>query len=371
MNRHRKRLSLPTRWNLNETRRLIKLEGEIRSPDVVIGSLYGALNHQPIGHGRNRRVVLEGNRDREDAVEFVRELQRLGKKFTYLVNGPFGGEFNEEIRDYLEWIANVLRPDSVSIRSLEPMIWFLNNSDSNVIVSSIVNVQTREEFLRLIKELEKGKRQISGIVLGQDAVRHFEELEAISKIAASLGIKLEALVNETCLFGCPRKAEHYDVFGTPNTDVWPDEFQTWCNRRKMIHPDEILKAGGMIPPQLLDFYAKEGLYQFKIAGRELTPEATALTAEAYLRERYEGNVIDLTAITPPQITGTNGRGASDFFFLDCNSLAETIGNLSDLPSEKRDGYIRERAIELYRECKLRVGENSYEVKNGRLTLVGG
>lgn len=366
------RLVIPSRWDIPETEKLLELEKRIGSKTARISAFFASINDQPIGHGRSRAVVPYETITLRHATGFVESVRTLNKKFTFLVNGPFEGEPKGEVLDYLRWIVSELKPTGVMVRSPELMLWFLNNSSLEVHVSSILNIRSREDLKGLFDLLRSARRGIRGVVLGQDTSRLFENFRTLSEFSVSENpfpgdINYELLVNETCLFGCEKRATHHNA--QIGQSLWPDPFQHACNQEKIIHPDQLLRSGGLIPPQLLETYRRYGVGTFKIAGRELPFSVIRRATEAYLTGSFSGNMIALTAMTPPQISGIDGRGASDYFYVDTEELARLMVTLLQTKVEEREAVIRRRAIKMYREDLLHVGNNNYNVVDGRLTLV--
>ncbi|MFP4474195.1 MAG: hypothetical protein ACLFOY_01460 [Desulfatibacillaceae bacterium] len=111
------------------------------------------------------------------------------------------------------------------------------------------------------------------------------------------GVRLEVLANEGCLYQCPYKPAHDAHISFANTGLAPDATHE-ANRlfgcmRVLVEKPHRMFASPLIRPE--DVARYEGVADVvKVAGRTLGPEFLKRCVTAYMKGRYEGNLLDLT-----------------------------------------------------------------------------
>ncbi len=174
----------------------------------------------------------------------------------------------------------------------------------------------------------------SAINLDRDINR---DLSLIKSIRDAVDCELFLLSNEGCLLDCPFKHSH-DSFIGHFSKVPPNQrslfennpFAAYCTRIKLESPEEVLKSP-WIRPEDLGRYS--GLVDgFKISGRELPAKDMLRIVDAYVKGRYDGDLMDLLNVRIPGI------------FIDNRSLDGFLDAAADCGREcKSCGFCRKLA----------------------------
>ncbi|PIX98755.1 hypothetical protein COZ22_04215 [bacterium (Candidatus Howlettbacteria) CG_4_10_14_3_um_filter_37_10] len=98
-----------------------------------IDEIYGSLPKPILGHGRTPNSVVQITQ--KEALDFKKYISKRGIEFAYLLNGPAKKNIihSKKSDEYLDWIMNEFRADSLTITSIELMkrVRQLNNSIKN------------------------------------------------------------------------------------------------------------------------------------------------------------------------------------------------------------------------------------------------
>jgi collagenase-like PrtC family protease len=157
-----------------------------------------------------------------------------------------------------------------------------------VVVSTIAHVDS-VPAARAFRDL--GAQRIT---LSLAANRDFGLLRALQ---AHAGCELELLANEMCLDRCPFRTYHYGLMAhgsQSGAEQEPVEYpHLHCSARRMRDPAELLKAR-FIRPEDVATYEAAGIDLIKLAGRGRQRSDLLRAAAAYVRRRYDGNLLDIT-----------------------------------------------------------------------------
>lgn len=315
-------LSIPCHWDTTVIEAILALESQ---NSMVVSEVYGALaNGGPVGHGRASGSVA--NLAREDALRFRLFLKQNGLKLTYLLNAPFGFDGSDkqrgELDEYLRWILDVLRPDSLTISSLD-LMRYVRTIDKEVPIN-ISTIASVRNVADLKKFMEVNPRRV---IPQHDVGKEHKPLLDLIQFCHKEGVELELMATESCLFRCPDMKSHYKSLAKGRSDR---RFHLTCNSRKLSHPQEFLIAGGLIRPEDVVIYEEMGLSYFKITGRSKPAAWLPEVVSAYLSRAYGGNLIRLLGIDPllraeewVYIENTALEGLLPEL-LDCNKYADKL-----------------------------------------------
>ncbi len=160
--------------------------------------------------------------------------------------------------------------------------------DITVVVSTISHVDSPERA-RFFYELGA-----DAITLDTNINRSFEILEGI-KDAVSCEMRL--LVNEACLYKCPFRYFHFNLFShmtalgnKPN--IFSDYYYEKCISFRVRYPELIIKSP-WIRPEDLKVYEALGMDYFKMSGRANTVSWIINCMKAYAERSFEGNLMEL------------------------------------------------------------------------------
>ena len=345
-------LTIPCHWDKDIIKEILEQQG-----DVMITEVYGALaDGGPVAHGRAKNSVK--NISREDAIDFRKWLSDKGINFTYLLNAPFkfrDKQHEEDVRDYISWILNELRPDALTIASLD-LMKFVREIDPtiNIHISTVAGVRNVEDLRKFLDIMP------NRIVPHHDVGKRWADLKALSDFCKKNNIEIELLATESCIFKCPLRDSHYLHLANRCAD---DKFHTNCNYKKIKNPREFLLSGGLVRPEDTSFYETLGVRYFKITGRSKPESWLPEVAKAYSERNYDGNLIRLLGIDP-------SLKAEDWIYIDNKSLDGFIEGFPQTGTEKDENEYADRwMIKLYNENKIRLSDGTkYKVENNELQL---
>jgi len=184
--------------------------------------------------------------------------------------------------------------------------------DIEVVVSCISHVDSPERA-RYFEELGA-----DAITLDTNINRNFEALESIKEVADS---ELRLLVNEACLYKCPFRYFHFNLFSHMTTlgskpDIFSDYYYEKCISFRVRYPELIIKSP-WIRPEDIKVYEALGIDVYKISGRANTLNWIIECMRAYSDQAYDGNLMDL---------------------LDCPS---ELRHMFYIPNKELDGAIKQ------------------------------
>lgn len=339
--------AVPFQWNELSYQNIISNKnGENGS----IVEVYGIISEGRLPHGRTSESVRKIGK--EEALLFKKKLDENNLKFTYLLNASIYDLNKTKVREEIDWIINTFKPYSINIASFELMQYIRRNyGQVRINISTIAGIKQVEQ----LKEYDS--LGISKVVLHHDGNRNIEELKRFLQYAEAHAIDIELMVNESCLFQCPKRAYHYMEIAKGNTD---EKFHHWCNSSKLTNPNLLLMANYILP-QDIAYYEALGVKYFKITGRTKKVDWLNTVMGAYIRGNSVENLMNLLAIDPnlnaDGMIYINVQKLDGFFQL----LLET-SNISD-----RIYMCKKKILELYENNDFRVDANvEYFVENNQL-----
>ncbi|MCX9010367.1 MAG: U32 family peptidase [Candidatus Methanoperedens sp.] len=160
--------------------------------------------------------------------------------------------------------------------------------DIKVVLSVIAHVDSPEKA-RFFEELG-----VDAITLDTNINRHFDILESIKEAVSS---ELRLLVNEACLYKCPFRYSHFNLFshmtGIGNKpNIFSDYYYEKCISFRVRFPELIIKSP-WIRPEDLKAYEAIGIDYFKMSGRANTIRWIIDCMKAYSNRSHDGNLMDL------------------------------------------------------------------------------
>lgn len=260
-----------------------------------VTEIYGCLSHSVVGHGRFPASVPQ-IRSLDSIGDFRNFATSNDIKFAYLLNAPFKSSEAEldAVREHIFNVLSIVQPHAVVVSSVNIMR-MIREQDPNVaiFVSTIACVKSPADLEPLLRF------RLTRITPHHDMGRDLAGLEKLKGYTDQHGIELQLLVNESCLYGCTRRTQHYLQLAFGEND---DEFQHHCNMVKYTNPAEILASGWIRPEDVSWFASRFGIRHYKISGRAKPKAWLPEVVQAYMNGFYSGNLIRLFAITPPWST---------------------------------------------------------------------
>lgn len=343
-------LTIPCQWHVPSLENMLKLSKH-SSEDLRLEELYGVPVLGVVPDGRIRDSKSRLSLTRTEAVQFNQHIHKNGLKFSYLLNAPYtlDSERKVQLSEYLDWIVNDFKADSLTISSLD-LMRFVREShpDVGIKVSTIAGLLTAadlNDYLSINPEK---------IVMHHDANRNFYELSKVIEKTNPLNIGIELMTTESCIRGCHRRDNHYTTISKGRPDL---HFHMVCNSQKISYPAEFLNAN-LIRPEDILFYEEMGIRSFKITGRSRDPNKMPKVLEAHLSRSYEGNLINLTGIDP-------NLNAESFVYINNKALDGFIENFPrDQRKEKE--YCNGWIIKLWEGADFKVEGANYKVIDNQL-----
>lgn len=347
-------ITIPCHWNGPVLEEVSSANPTAITP---VKEIYGALpNGGPVKHGRSPDAVVQVTRD--DAVRFREKCRQENISFTYLLNAPFN--FNgdpglvKEVDEYIDWIAQDLKADAVTVSSRDLMKHVRSRCpDLPIHISTIAGVRNERDLERYLDVTP------NRVVPHHDLGKNWRDLGDIVELGNRYGIEVELLATESCLFSCPNRAAHYQSLTGGCGDV---RFHTTCNTTKLEKPRQLLMAGGVIRPEDINFYGEMGVRHIKLSGRSKPAAWMPEVAAAYQSHNYDGNLIRLLGIDP-------SLKAEDWMHLDNKSLNGFIQGYPQGSAREGAEYCDQWITRLHNEGRFRLSDGTtYIEQNGQLIL---
>jgi len=267
---------------------------EIISNYAEVDEFYGKFAHDFVGGGKP--VALLCPSSRKQVERCIGKIHSRGMKINYLLNSvcmdniEFTRRGRNEICNILDWLSR-MNVDKVTV-SIPFLMQLIKKRYPHfkVVVGQFAAVSTLE-----------GVR--SWISLGADQIilhdsfisRDFPFLRSLSKYKDCV---FTLIVNEGCMYSCPLfhfhncLTSHSSQAGHKLKGWYLDYYRYLCNYKKILNPQEIIKAV-WIRPEDLHFYEEAGISHFKIVDRTFPDELIIDFVKAYSKRNYDGNLMDL------------------------------------------------------------------------------
>jgi len=298
---------MTTKYKMGSNLRLDMLEGIIdlnckEGTTNLINEFYGSIRQDAWLSARPEFRLP----DLEDAEleNYVKECNDLNITFNYTLNtiSPGSKEFlaknKKRIQDRLRYLIDI---GIGRITMAHPLLMeLLREIDSNfpLEVSTIAEVRTISQ-IRYYKDMYNADK----ICLALERNRDISWLEEAAKVANEIEVNLELLANEFCMVGaegyttpCTYRTSCYEAHATDTTQESAENFNCYpmdrCMTARAQSKSAYLKSK-FIRPEDVKRYHDIGIRHMKITGRTGSTDYILKMAEAYLAEKYEGNLLGL------------------------------------------------------------------------------
>jgi collagenase-like PrtC family protease len=300
----------------------------------TVNETYGCLSYSLLGHGRPTGVVPR-IQSFEKLALYRQFSETKNIRFNYLLNAPYSPARlpTKTAKQHIAQVLSEVQPHSVTISSIDILKIVRELSPHiPVNISTIAGIRTAED---LKPYLQFGPRVV---VPHHDLARDFASLKALNQFARISGVRVQMLVNESCVFGCAQRAAHYEQHTSGKKD---DRFQSQCNAVKYGDPAAFLECVWIRPEDIEWLVTEFGIVDFKISGREKPQNWLPEVVTAYLRGSYRGNLIRMLAITPPWVIEP-----CDELYVDNLRLDGFFANLPRNSRSERRAYCERWAQQL-------------------------
>ena len=125
-------------------------------------------------------------------------------------------------------------------------------------------------------------------------------LKLLKKIRENTGLELKLMVNEGCLHKCPFRKFHFNYIshqsrnpGEGKAKGEDNVFSLNCIQLTKSDPSQLLKSGWIRPEDMVRY--EEISTFFKLVGRTSSRSMIVRSLEAYMNQRWDGDLIELMA----------------------------------------------------------------------------
>jgi len=256
-----------------------------------VDEVYGKLPDDGISGGRPRYLATplsSGAMGR-----YIRQLDRYGIAFNYLLNGACFGN-REWTRPWQKRVTALLeRLAELGVRRLTVSTPFLLELVKRRFPEFKVKVG-------IYAQVDTPRRARFWEDLGADAItlesfsinRNFARLAAIR---SSVSCDLQLIVNHLCLANCPLQSYHQNGFAHASDGsgtLFIDYCLLRCSRMRLADPSLFIKAA-WIRPEDIAVYEAMGYTSFKLLERGIPSAELLRRVRAYGVRRFDGNLAEL------------------------------------------------------------------------------
>ncbi len=259
-----------------------------------VAEVYMAGSPEVMGSGR---ATLHAARI-DEVKEQTAYAHQHGVKLNIIMNASCLGGYHLTFQGYktFEWYFNELDKAGVDgVTVAEPyLVELLRDYSMETVISCVAHVDSpqRAEFFEALGA--------DAIAVDTNINRDFGMLEAIKK---AVHCDIRVLVNEGCLYKCPFRHAHFNLFShitaarssspqeqPPNT--FGDYYFDKCISIRVRDPSQIIRSPWIRPEDLKDYEAI-GIDGFKISGRANTVSWILNCMVAYHHRELKGNLLEV------------------------------------------------------------------------------
>lgn len=322
-------------------------------------SFFGKLKKDVIGGGRSS--VGLPNVTLEQIFEYNERCKAAGIKFNYLLNPLCMNNRDVIAEDHQKMIAFLDQLYEGGIR------WVTINSP--YLLELIKNRYPDMKItIGLYAFINNVQQAMHWVAMGADELtmmpnytRNFPGLRELLTTLRTYDVNIRIIANNGCLHECPFCVAHgsstaaSSADGDESRDKYFDYNLINCYSRKINNPTNLI-ASDWIRPEDQKYYdelCKEtgnDRLILKIVERTKPTEFLINAIDAYLKERYDGNLVDLFNWVGNRSMQAAGNNVSEYIELANTGLIDLQGlirysNFFDLPevvidNNKLDGFIK-------------------------------
>lgn len=225
---------------------------------------------------------------------YIEYSKSKGIDFNYSLNGSCMGnkEFTKKgaegvIKFLVQLYGAGVRKLTIALPSIMDMVK-LTGLDFEIKVSIICQITN------VNKAMAYKSAGVDRIVVDESLNRDFVTLK---RIREAFGEKVEIIANSLCYKECTYRMFHYNQTAHDSVDKIETSIITYYNHKCMLKRAE--RVGNFfklcwVRPEDIKYYTGIGIKYFKLQGRHTALKGNpARTLEAYFKETYDGNLIDL------------------------------------------------------------------------------
>lgn len=293
------RLMVGNNWDPALLSGILALNEKYANKGICVDDMYGSVvGFNPFGTARpdfriQKKSMIEINAFIEGALE-------NGIGLSYTVNASFVN--TRELSDRKGEIKAFVK--LCKSMGLKKMIV------AHPLVGEILTEESHGEFeiglstilqIRSIDQLKQWNERMNIYKVCNDVFmnRDFPFLLKIKRYCDSRNIRFELIVNEFCVDDCIDRNQCYDLHCVNKTREDTRLFSAYpmgrCMSYRYANPVEWLKARFILPQHLREYKKVLGIDSFKVTGRTHHTSYILFVIEEYLKQDYQGNLLELWA----------------------------------------------------------------------------
>lgn len=309
--------------------------------DLPVSTFFGNFPTTLTGGGRPPRILPKVTPERfRSHLELV---HALGRKFYATLNSSDLGLHEYEPGFVPRFLAEVDRLLELGVDgfvvALPALIELIHGEHPGVPIS--VSTFAR---VRTVTQAEYFLGLGADVIVIEEANRDFALLKGLVR----RGARVEVLVNQTCLQGCPYRGHHLNtssLASQPDSPCPVFEYPILeCGLEYVRDPARLLSSI-FVRPEDLQVYEDAGVSRFKVSGRNRSTDWLVRAARAYAQRSYTGNLLDILSYV--QVKGPshvlNGLGDPSPRGETAERLREAFRRLSDITIDNKafpPGFLR-------------------------------
>jgi collagenase-like PrtC family protease len=259
--------------------------------NTIIDSCYGSPRSIHFTVRAKSRVA---DITKEQAAKQTRDLANIGIDYTLTLNTSVVGtleNFSSWNWDDIGWF--LLNGQVARVVITHPLVLaeFSKRFEYPIEISTVFAINS---IVQLI-ELKNIAPNIDRICMNLSLNRDMVFLDEFTAAAREIGVEVELLANEFCLFDCIYRNSCYALSSVQDRkeilfDTYP---WGWCTKKRDENPVEWIKSRFILPQWMKYYNDKIGINRFKITGRTHPTDYIVKTARSYISEDFQGNLLEL------------------------------------------------------------------------------
>jgi len=321
--------------------------------------VYGKLTRDLIGGGRPS--CANPFVSKNSLTSCIKQAHSYGIKFNYLLNATCMGNlewtrwWQKRIRNFLDWLTKI-EVDSITV-AIPYLAELITKSYPHfkLTVSSLAQVDS----VRRAKEWEDlGVDEIT--LFDVNVNRNFPLIRAIRK---NVKCRLRVIANQDTILHCASYSYHVNASShaseKASTNFYIEYCRIGCRLKKLLNPLYFIRQT-WIRPEDVHYYEEVGANRLKLVDRSMITAAIVNIVDAYTKNSYDGNLLDLMAHPSINLLFNKSKFINKVkyffkpFYINLFKLYKAKGIISDF-----DVYIDNRALEglimpfLTENCELK------------------
>jgi collagenase-like PrtC family protease len=292
------KLSVGCTWDYEQLLRIIKLNKNHSRDGIQVTSLFGSVRSDVFGLISARPDFRIPDVSINNFIHFVSTAKENGIEISYTFNAPLVRPIKSTYLEKKSIVGAIRRLKQIGINKFvlaDPLLFELLEPEGVRLEVSTIIASMNENTLKYYKNFNVEK-VCANIYHNRDIV----SLKKLQDAAEKLGMYIELLVNEFCMFGSLPCSEIMRTACYNHSAMGGNQrqyFNNWpfkrCQEARKKEPSSWIKAPFILPQHLEIYGQLTGIENFKIAGRTNSVEQVDFLLNIYMGKNYEGNLARL------------------------------------------------------------------------------